>query len=182
MKKDVIGTHQSFRKVGQKHSGLRLVKKFFRDHDLVSAKDTLSEITSSAMNRAARIRPKPSAVLDFYLSVKSFIRGCYLLQFRHKKWRLSEPEEVASCLVLGSLSQGEYKDPFRVFKNAFREFDITDFDRFIAEVSYFSLGVYDGQPGGNVVAPFIYLNKMLDAAWLVVERVEGVEGVESRRV
>ncbi|WP_294270316.1 hypothetical protein [uncultured Chryseobacterium sp.] len=179
MKKDAIGTHQSFRKVGQKHSGLRLVKKFFRDHDLVAAKNTLSQITSSAMDRNTRIHPKPSVVLDFYLSVKSLIRGCYLLQFRHKKWRLSEPEEVASCLALGSLSPGEYKDPFLVFKSAFREYDITDFDRFIAEVAYFSLGVYDGQPGGNVVAPFIYLNKMLDAAWLVVERVEGDEGLRA---
>ncbi|WP_294273929.1 hypothetical protein [uncultured Chryseobacterium sp.] len=173
MKKDAIGTHQSFRKVGQKHSGLRLVKKFFRDHDLVSAKNTLSEITSSAMNRTARIRPKPSAVLDFYLSVKSFIRGCYLLQFSHKKWLLNEPEEVASCLALGSLSEQEYAHPLRVFKSAFREHDITDFDRFIAEVSYFSLGVYAGQPGGNVVTPFIHLNKMLDAAWVVLERMEG---------
>jgi len=176
MKKDAIGTHQSFRKVGQKHSGLRLVKKFFRDHDLVSAKNTLSHITSSAMDRHTRIRPEPSAVLDFYLSVKSFIRGCYLLQFRHRKWLLSKPEEAVSCLMLGSLSQGEYKHPFRVFKDAFREYKITDFDRFIAEVSYFSLGIYDGQPDGNVVAPFIHLNKMLDASWVVLERVEGFEG------
>jgi len=78
--------------------------------------------------------------------------------------------------MLGSLSQGEYKHPFRVFKDAFREYKITDFDRFIAEVSYFSLGIYDGQPDGNVVAPFIHLNKMLDASWVVLERVEGFEG------
>jgi len=172
MKKDAIDTHQIFRKVGQKHSGLRLVKKFFRDYDLVSAKNTLSHITSSAVDRHTRIRPEPSAVLDFYLSVKSFIRGCYLLQFRHKKWLLSKPQEVVSRLMLGSLSEQEYAYPFRVFKNAFREYDITDFDRFIAEVSYFSLGVYDGQPDGNVVAPFIHLNKMLDASWVVLERVE----------
>ncbi|MDQ1095232.1 MULTISPECIES: hypothetical protein [Chryseobacterium] len=168
--------HQSFRKASKKHSGLKLIKRFFRDHDLVSAKNILSEITSSAMNRNTWIRPEPSAVLDFYLSVKSFIRGCYLLQFRHKKWMLNTPEEITSCRVLGSLSEREYAHPFRVFKNAFRDHDIQDFDRFIAEVSYFSLGVYDGQPGGNVVTPFISLNKMLDAAWVVLERVEGESG------
>ncbi|WP_394675075.1 hypothetical protein, partial [uncultured Chryseobacterium sp.] len=82
MKEETIGNNK-VRKNGKKHSGLRLVEKFFREYDLISAKKILSEITSSAMDRNTRTRPKPSVVLDFYLSVKSLIRGCYLLQFRH---------------------------------------------------------------------------------------------------
>ena len=171
MKEEPV-SNPSLRKNVKKHSGLRLVKCFFKCYDLVLAKEVLYTIMTASMKRKARICLEPSDVLDFYLSVRSFVRGCYLLQFRHKKWLLSEPEEITSSLMLGSLSEEEYEHPFRVFKNAFREYTIEELDGFITEVSYFSLGAYDGLPHGNVGTPFIHLNKMMDAAWVVLERVE----------
>ncbi|WPO81619.1 hypothetical protein SD427_12680 [Chryseobacterium sp. JJR-5R] len=75
-----------------------------------------------------------------------------------------------SHLILGSLSEEEYRNPFLVFQKAFREFTIRDFDDFLADMVYFSLGSFNNAPEGNIITPFIHLNKMLDAAQLILER------------
>ncbi|MCJ7933327.1 MAG: hypothetical protein MUW56_06730 [Chryseobacterium sp.] len=57
-----------------------------------------------------------------------------------------------------------------VFKKAFKEYSIKEFDYFISGMVYFSLGVYDNLPERNMINPYIHLIKMLDAAYLIIER------------
>lgn len=69
----------------------------------------------------------------------------------------------------GSLSENEYRNPVLVFRKAFKKFTIRDFDVFLAEIVYFSLGNFHNVPEKNIISPFLHLNKMLDAAPLILE-------------
>ncbi|REC62870.1 hypothetical protein DRF65_08595 [Chryseobacterium pennae] len=73
-------------------------------------------------------------------------------------------------MVLGLLSEKEYQNPLLVFKKAFKEYSIKEFDYFISRMVYFSLGIYDNLPERNMINPYIHLIKMLDAAYLIIER------------
>ncbi|MFP3594838.1 hypothetical protein SB689_23125, partial [Chryseobacterium sp. SIMBA_038] len=64
----------------------------------------------------------------------------------------------------------EYQNPLLVFKKAFREYSIREFDYFLSGMVHFSLGAYDNLPERNLVIPYIHLIKMLDAAHLILER------------
>jgi len=70
----------------------------------------------------------------------------------------------------GSLSEQEYRDPVRVFRNAFKKYRLEEFEEFLAEVVYFSLGTFNNVPERDIVGPYLHLIKMLDAAWLILER------------
>jgi hypothetical protein len=70
----------------------------------------------------------------------------------------------------GSLSENEYSNPVSVFRKAFKKFTIWDFDVFLAEIVYFSLGNFHNVPEKNIISPFLHLKKMLDAAPLILER------------
>lgn len=60
--------------------------------------------------------------------------------------------------------------PLLVFKKAFQEYNIEEFDYFMSGMIYFSLGAYDHVPERNMVSPYIHLTKMLDAGHLILER------------
>ncbi|MBL3550172.1 hypothetical protein [Chryseobacterium sp. KMC2] len=75
-----------------------------------------------------------------------------------------------SPLVLGLLTEKEYQNPLLVFKKAFKEYSIKEFDYFISGMVYFSMGIYDKLPERNMINPYIHLIKMLDAAYLIIER------------
>ncbi|MEC5174065.1 hypothetical protein [Chryseobacterium nepalense] len=70
----------------------------------------------------------------------------------------------------GSLSDEEYRDPVKVFQNAFKEYPLEEFEEFLSEVVHFSLGMFNNVPERNIVGPYLHLIKMLDAAWLILER------------
>lgn len=79
-------------------------------------------------------------------------------------------EELVPQRMPGALSENEYRDPVSVFSKAFKRFTIRDFDVFLAEIVYFSLGTFRNVPEKNIISPFLHLNKMLDAALLILER------------
>ncbi|WPO84029.1 hypothetical protein SD427_06780 [Chryseobacterium sp. JJR-5R] len=154
----------------RKHSALSLMDTFFQFHDPAAAKNRLYEIMEYAQNRKVLMKDNPSVVFHFYLSLRSFVRAGYGLQFKSKKWAIHAPAEPVLHLMLGSLSEDEFRNPFLAFQKAFSEFTIRDFDHFLADIVYFSLGTFNNVPEGNIITPFIHLNKMLDAAQLILER------------
>ncbi len=83
---------------------------------------------------------------------------------------MSTNPENRSPLMQASLSDEEYQNPTLVFKNAFAEYNIKDFDYHIAIAVYFSMGVYAHAAESKIFAPYIHLTKMLDAAHLILER------------
>lgn len=156
----------------KKHSGLQLMKNFFQRNDLKASKETLNSIINCAVKRNSWIKGDPSGIFQFRHSMQSFVRAGYLITLTKKKRRVNIQLEKVSPLLMGLLSEKEYRNPLLVFRKAFQDYSIEEFDYFMSGMIYFALGVYNHAPERNMVSPYIHLTKMLDAAHLIVERRE----------
>jgi hypothetical protein len=154
----------------RKRSRLQLMETFFQFNDLDASKRTLHSIMNHAVKRNSWIKEDPSVLFHFRQSMQSFVRAGYLITLKEKKWAVNTQLEHVSPLVLGLLSEKEYQNPLLVFKKAFKEYSIKEFDYFMSGMVYFSLGIYDHLPERNIVNPYIHLIKMLDAAHLILQR------------
>lgn len=170
MKKNRTDFDTRFWAVRRKNSGLQLMETFFQFNDLAASKKTLHNIMSYAVKRDCWIKEDPSIIFHFRQSMQSFIRAGYLITLKEKKWAANTQMEQTFPLLLGLLSEKEYQNPLLVFKKAFREYSVQEFDYFMSGMVYFSLGVYDNLPERNIISPYIHLTKMLDAAHLILER------------
>ncbi|MCT2406223.1 hypothetical protein NZD88_01470 [Chryseobacterium antibioticum] len=170
MKKNRTGFDTRFWAVRRKYSGVQLMETFFQFNDLAASKGKLNNIINCAVKRDSWIKEDPSVIFHFRQSMQSFIRAGYLITLKEKKWAANTQLEDVSPLVLGLLSEKEYRNPLLVFKKAFREYSVQEFDYFMSGMVYFSLGVYDNLPERNIISPYIHLTKMLDAAHLILER------------
>ncbi|WP_333596759.1 hypothetical protein [Chryseobacterium flavum] len=154
----------------KKYSGLRLMETFFRFNELAKAKEQLNNIMNYAVKSDCWIKEDPSVIFRFHQSMRSFVRAGYLIKLKEKKQAFPVRAENISPLLPGLLSEKEYRNPLLVFKKAFKEYSIEEFDYFMSGIVYFSLGVYDNVPEKNMISPYIHLTKMLDAAHLILER------------
>ncbi|MDQ0783203.1 hypothetical protein [Chryseobacterium sp. W4I1] len=170
MKKTRTDIQCPFSVVGKKYSAVQMMEAFFQLNDLAASKKKLNSIMNYAVKRNSRIKEDPSVIFHFRQSMQSFVRAGYLITLKEKKWAVNIQLEEVSPLVLGLLSEKEYQNPLLVFKKAFREYSIKEFDYFMSGMVYFSLGVHDNLPERNIVSPYIHLTKMLDAAHLILER------------
>lgn len=109
-------------------------------------------------------------VFHVHQSLRSFIRAGWCLKKKPRKWAAHQLPEPGSPLMHGSLSEEEYRCPVRVFRNAFKKYRLEEFEEFLAKVVYFSLGTFNNVPERDIVGPYLYLIKMLDGAWLILER------------
>ncbi|MFP3834233.1 hypothetical protein [Chryseobacterium sp. SIMBA_028] len=156
--------------VPKKQSGLQLMEIFFQFNELDVSKERLSNIMNYAVKRNSRMNEDPAVVFQFHQSMRLFVQACYLTMLKDRKWAVHMPLENVSPLLLGLLLEKEYQNPLLVFKKAFREYSIREFDYFLSGMVHFSLGAYDNLPERNLVIPYIHLIKMLDAAHLILER------------
>lgn len=170
MKKEKIDLESRFWSGRGKPSPVTLLEVFFQFHDLAMAKDRLSLIMQYAVRGKVRIREDPSVIFHFHQSLRSFILAGYGLRKKPGKRAIQSLPVPNSPLVQGSLSQEEYRDPVLVFRKAFKEYRPAQLLDFLSEIVYFSLGTFNHVPEGNIVGPYLHLCKMLDAAWLMVER------------
>lgn len=170
MKKNRTDFQSRMGKDHKKYYGLQLMESYFQFNDLTASKEQLNNIMNYALKRNSRIQEDPSVILHFYQAMRSFIRAGYFIAMKEKKVLINTPLEEVSPLVLGLLSEKEYQNPLLVFKKAFKEYSIQEFDYFISGMAYFSLGVYSNLPERNMINPYIHLIKMLDAAYLLLER------------
>jgi hypothetical protein len=170
MKKNSIDFESRFWCGRKKHSALPLMEIFFQFHDWVTAKEYLNLIMQYAVQRKTRIPEEPSVIFYFHQSLRSFIRAAYSLRKDRGKWLVHELSEHKTPMLQGSLSEKEYHDPAKVFRKAFKKYRLEEFEEFLSEVVYFSLGTFNNVPERNMVDPYLHLNKMLDAAWLILER------------
>lgn len=155
---------------GKKHSGLQLMETFFQFNELDVSKERLSNMMNYAVKRNSWINEDPAVIFEFYHSMRSLIRAGYLIMLKDRKWTVDTKTEKISPWVLGLLSEKEYRNPLLVFKNAFREYTLKEFDYFMSGIVYFSMGVYENLPERNIVMPYIHTVKMLDAAHLILQR------------
>ncbi|MGG5210884.1 hypothetical protein ACQWU4_18340 [Chryseobacterium sp. MIQD13] len=170
MKKNRTDFQSRLGKGRKKHCGTQLMENYFKLNDLTASKELLNDIISYAVKRNSWIKEHPSVLLHFKQAMQSFIRAGYLIALQEKKRATTIQLEEVSPLVLGLLSEKEYQNPLLVFKKAFKEYTIKEFDYFMSGMVYFSLGIYDHLPERNMISPYIHLTKMLDAAYLIIER------------
>ncbi len=170
MKKNSIDFESRFWSGRNKHSPLPLTEMFFQFHDLATAKERLNRIMQYAVQGKNRIREDPSVIFHFHQSLRSFLRAGWCLRKKSGKWEVPTLPEPSSLLMQGSLSEEEYRDPVQVFRNAFKEYCLEDFEEFLSDVVYFSLGTFNNVPERDIIGPYLHLIKMLDAAWLILER------------
>ena len=170
MKKNRTDFQSRLGKGRKKHYGLQQMETFFQLNDLAATKELLNTIMSYALKRNSWIKEDPSVIYHFHQAMRSFIRAGYFLILKEKKLFVNIQLEDVSPLGLGLLSEKEYQNPLLVFKKAFKEYSVKEFDYFISGMVYFSLGIYDKLPERNMINPYIHIIKMLDAAYLIVER------------
>lgn len=154
----------------KKNYGLQLMETFFQLNDLAASKELLNSVMSYALKRNSWIKEDPSVIYHFHQAIRSFVRAGYFIMLKEKKLVANTQLEGVSPLALGLLSEKEYQNPLLVFKKAFKEYSIKEFDYFISGMVYFSMGIYDKLPERNMINPYIHLIKMLDAAYLIIER------------
>ena len=157
-------------RAGKKRSGLQLMEMFFQFNELDVSKQRLSNIMNYAVKRNSWIHEDPAVIFRFHQSMRSFICAGYLIMLKDRKWVVDTGKEKVSPWVLGLLSEKEYRNPLLVFKKAFREYTLKEFDYFMSGIVYFSMGVYENLPERNIVMPYIHTVKMLDAAHLILQR------------
>jgi hypothetical protein len=154
----------------RKRSGLQLMETFFHFNALEDSKEMLSNLMNYAVKQNSWIHEDPAVIFQFHQSMRLLIRAGYLMMLKERKWAVDTQPEKISPWILGLLSEKEYRNPRLVFKNAFREYSVKEFDYFLSGIVYFSMGVYENLPEKNIVMPYIHTVKMLDAAHLILQR------------
>jgi hypothetical protein len=170
MKKKKTNFESRFWSGRSKHSPIPLLELFFQFHDLATAKERLNLIMQYAVQGKTRIPEDPSVVFHFHQALRSFVRAGWCLRKKSGKWTEQAVLEHSSPLRQGSLSEEEYRDPALVFRKAFKAYRTEELAEFLSDIVYFSLGTFNNVPERNIVSPYLHLVKMLDAAWLIVER------------
>lgn len=170
MKKNRTDFQSRLGKGRKKHYELQQIETFFQLNDLMTTKELLNTIMSYAIKRNSWIKEEPSVIYHFHQAMQSFVRAGYFLMLKEKKLFINTQLEDVSPLVLGLFTEKEYQNPLLVFKKAFKEYSVKEFDYFISGMVYFSMGIYDKLPERNMINPYIHLIKMLDAAYLIIER------------
>ncbi|WPO84159.1 hypothetical protein SD427_07435 [Chryseobacterium sp. JJR-5R] len=130
----------------------------------------MNRIMQYASQKKTRVPEDPSVVFHFHQSLRSFLRAGWCLRKKPGKWAVDALPENSSPLLHGSLSEEEYRYPARVFRKAFEEYRLEEFEEFLSDIVYFSLGTFNHVPERDIVGPYLHLVKMLDAAWLILEQ------------
>jgi len=142
-------------------------------------KQNLSEVVLHCYKRKVYKQENPCNVFVFYTAIGSFLKVCYCLKSKDKKWKVKESSRCETVFHLSSLTKEEYDNPFLVLQNAFEEKTLQEFEFFLSEIIEFSLSSYDVDPDSDLTTPYIHLVKMLDAAQLMRER--GVEKIKNEQ-
>ncbi|OHT31636.1 hypothetical protein BAX94_03430 [Elizabethkingia meningoseptica] len=170
MKNKRVDFEARFWSGSRKHSGIKLIESFFHFNDLVTTKQMLNKIMIYARKKKTAINEDAPAIFHFHQALRSFVRAGYAIRLKEWTWEIDTNSQNRSPLMQASLSDEEYQNPTLVFRKAFAEYSIKDFDYYIALAVYFSMGIYVNAAESKIFAPYIHLTKMLDAAHLILER------------
>jgi hypothetical protein len=139
-------------------------------------KQNLSEAVLHCYRRKVYMQENPCNVFVFYTAISSFIKVCYILKGKSRKWKVKESTRSEDVFHLSSLTKEEFDNPFLVLQNAFEERTLQQFEFFLCEIIEFSMSPYDNDTESNLLTPYIHLMKMLDAGELMKER--GIERIK----
>ena len=143
----------------------------FFDGDYVDAqKRKLGELVMYSRKAKVYDQKYPGRVFMMYTELRSFVKACYVLQDNGRKWKVVNAAPMQSLLCQGMLSPEEYQDPFVAFKNAFAAQTLEEYNYFLCEIAHLSQSVHTDDCDTDLITPYIYFIKMLDAAQLLRER------------
>ena len=172
MKKKKTDFEARFWSGTRKHSAVGLLEAFFQFNDRAIVKEALSIMVQYSLEKKSRIRDHPAEVFHLHQSLRSLVRAARLIGKQEKKGSFKISSDINfSKIMTGSLSEEEYRDPLGVFQKAFKDCSLEEFDGLLSAMVYFSLGNCRCDEEKRIIIPYIQLTKMLDAAWLIVERV-----------
>lgn len=120
----------------------------------------------------------PGHVFVFYTAISSFLKVCYSVKGKGKKWKVNPSVRTETVFHFSSLTKEEHDNPFLALQNAFKERTLQEFEFFLYEIIELSLYPNNTDPGTDLATPYIHLIKMLDAAALIRER--GVERIKKK--
>lgn len=138
-------------------------------------KQNLSEAVLHCYKGKVYKQETPCNVFVFYTAVCTFLKICYYLKEKSKKWKVKESARSEDVFHLSSLTKEEFDNPFLVLQNTFEERTLQQFEFFLSEITELSLSPYSVDPDSDLTTPYILLIKMLDAGELIRER--GVERI-----
>ncbi|TDW51649.1 hypothetical protein EV144_101325 [Flavobacterium sp. 270] len=178
MKKNKISFETSFRAGNIAGNPFKAIDAFSDFGDLDYYKQNLNEAVMYCYITKVYRQDNPSDVFVLYNVVKSFIKVCYCLNKKSKKWKVADSLSCETVFHLSTLTKEEYDNPFIVFQKAFEVRTLKEFELFLCQVLELSLSPYDEDPDSHLIMLYIHLIKMLDAAELIRER--GVEKIKKK--
>lgn len=176
MKKNKIALENDFWARYEAGKTFKAITAFFDYASLDYYKQTLSEVVMYSYKREVYMQDNPSDIFIFYNAVCSFIKVCYGVKEKSKKWKIKKSLRTETVFYLSSLTKEEYDNPFMVFQKAFNEKTLEEFELFLCQILELSLSPHAEDPESDLTTPYIHLIKMLDAVELLRER--GVEKIK----
>ena len=155
---------------------IKAIDAFFAYADLDYYKQNLTEAVMCSYKRDIYEVNNPSNAFIFYTAINSFLKVCYCLPEKSKKWKVTASLRSETVFHLSSLTEEEYDNPFVVFQKAFTEKTLEEFESFLCLILELSLSPRDEDPYSDLTTPYIHLIKMLDAVALMKER--GIEKIK----
>ncbi|MCV9934273.1 hypothetical protein OIU80_18500 [Flavobacterium sp. LS1R47] len=180
MKKNKISFETSFWPGYVAGNPFKTIKAFFAYADLDYYKQSLTEAVVYSYKREIYKANNPSDFFVFYTAINIFLKVCYCLPEKSKKWKVTASLHSETTFHLSSLTKEEYDNPFIVFQKAFDENTLEEFESSLCQIMELSLSPHDGNPYSDLTTPYIHLIKMLDAAALMRER--GIEKIKKMEV
>ncbi|MBF4515853.1 hypothetical protein IRZ71_05845 [Flavobacterium sp. ANB] len=175
MKKNKISFDTGFWASFVTGNPFKAINAFFDFAHLDYYKQSLTEAVIYSYKRKVCKQDNPSDVFILYTAFSSFLKVCYCLKYKSKKWKVKASLRCETVFHLSSLTKEEYDNPFIVFQKAFDEKKLEEFELFLCQILELSLSPHAGDPESDLTTPYIHLTKMLDAVELMRER--GVEKI-----
>ncbi len=88
---------------------LKCWRLFFDFAHLHCYKEILCEAFLYVHKKKVYKKDYPGQVIVFYTALRSFLKVCFLLQYKNKKWKVKKPSDCMSKLHLASLTMEEYE-------------------------------------------------------------------------
>ncbi|MBF7091296.1 hypothetical protein IUY40_07070 [Flavobacterium sp. ALJ2] len=176
MKKNKISFETSFWPGYVAGNPFKAVKAFFDYADLEYYKLNLTEVAIYSYKKEIYEANNPSNAFVFYTAINTFLKVCYCLQKKSKKWKVTASLSCETVSHLSSLTEEEYHNPFIVFQKAFDKKTLEEFESFLCLILELSLSPYIVDTSSDLTTPYIHLIKMLDAVGLMRER--GIEKIK----
>lgn len=178
MKKNKISFETSFWAGSVSGNPFKLIEAFFAFADLDYYKQNLTEAVIYSYKTEVYEANNPSNAFVFYTAINSFLKMCYCLKEKSKKWKAKTSSRSETVFYLSSLTEEEYDAPFMVFQKAFDEKTLEEFESFLCQILELSLSPNAEDPYSDLTTPYIHFIKMLDAVELMRER--GVEKIKKK--